>query len=405
MEYLDKSKTFEIKYYNQELVDKIARDWVYKSADVQKGQNIIIIADMEGYQLALAVAKLCGDLDCNVNYRIKDLELDSALFERMSEKNVLRYYAYLNPQIHNSDVVFMIRAAKGHEFLKNVPQKNLKAFSDAQKPILLDYRVRHTNWQLIYWPTQAEADMENMTLEEYSQMFFEACNQDWDAISKAQQIIIDKLEQGNILELKANSDDPDPKRRTHVTMSIKGQQFVNSDIDNNYPGSEVFSSPVRESVNGQVFRMGKCPLGHENKIVEDVYLRFENGKIVEFDSKQNKESLTEFLNRDEGAKYIGEIAIGTNPGLRQQVYNGLLNEKVGGSFHITPGQAYQPMYNKNRDMIVNTYNGNESAIHWDLTIMMLPKYGGGEIILDGEILQKDGKFVLPGTEVLNAGLE
>ncbi len=144
-------------------------------------------------------------------------------------------------------------------------------------------------------------------------------------------------------------------------------------------------------------------LGHTFKLVEDFYFKVENGKIVEATAKKGENDLIDYLNTDEGARYFGEIAFGTNPGLRQRVFNPLLNEKIGGSFHITPGNAYNDRLDEEGNP-VKIDNGNKSKIHWDITIPMLPQYGGGEVIVDGKTIQKNGKWLVKGAEILNKGI-
>ncbi len=403
MNNIIKSKTsLEIIEYNEKIVQKIADDWVNISAEVKKGESVFILYDVGGRQLAKEVGKLCAQKGCRVMYRVRELEMDSVLVENLSDKEIARYYASLNNDIMNADTVFLIRAAKNPMVMKDVDEKKLKLLNEAQKPIYLDYRITYTNWQLIYWPTQAEAKIEGMDLEEYAKLYFNSCNQDWKAIEKAQDILIDILNKGSELILIANPNDKDGRKRTYLSMSIEGMEFVNSTIKNNYPGSEVFSSPVKDSVNGQMFAEGKRMLGHEFKIVEDVYFKIKNGKIIEASAKSGEKALIAMLDRDKGARYFGEVAIGTNPGLRQRLFNPLLNEKVGGSFHITPGQAYKDEITG--DKKIHIYNGNDSSIHWDITIQMLPNFGGGEIIVDGKTIQKDGKFLIDGLEPLNKGL-
>jgi len=137
--------------------------------------------------------------------------------------------------------------------------------------------------------------------------------------------------------------------------------------------------------------------------VADFWLKFKKGKIVDAGAGKGENDLFDLLNTDEGVRYVGEVALGTNPGLRRRVFNPLLNEKVGGSFHIALGNAYED-HEDETGTLKHVDNGNRSQIHWDIIISMLPQYGGGEVIVDGNVIQKDGKFLVPGTEVLNEGL-
>lgn len=402
--YIKENPDKEIVLFDEKLVKKIASDWVNISAKVKKTDQVMVMYDIGARQLATEVANLCTKIGARVWYRVRDMDVEGILVDNLSERNIARYFSFTNSELYTADVVFMLRAQRSSNIMAKVDSKKMALYNAAVKPVYLDYRVNYTNWQLIYWPTNAEAKEENMNFEDYVEMFFKSCNQDWPKIKKAHEILIKVLDNAKTLELYANHNDKDPMKRTVLSMSIEGMEFVNSTIDRNYPGSEVFSSPVKNSVNGQLYRTGSTNLGHEGKIVKDVFFEVKNGKIIEIRASAGQEILEEFLNRDEGASYFGEIAFGTNPGLRSQVFNPLLNEKVGGSFHITPGKAYEDIFENKPGKKVHTFNGNLSNIHWDITIMMLAEYGGGEVKVDGKTIQKDGKWLIPGLEVLSAGL-
>jgi aminopeptidase len=158
---------------------------------------------------------------------------------------------------------------------------------------------------------------------------------------------------------------------------------------------------VRDSVEGQLYAEGLY--AYDGRNFEDIFVRTERGRIVEARARVGERELLELLDVDEGARYFGEVAFGTNPGLRRRVLNGLLNEKVGGSFHITPGRAYT--YSEYEGQQVRVDNGNRSQIHWDIAVPMLPEYGGGRVRLDGRDLQVDGRWLDPALAILNGGLD
>jgi aminopeptidase len=253
---------------------------------------------------------------------------------------------------------------------------------------------------LIYWPTEKEAAVEGLSYEQYVDLFLNACNQPWREIQTAQAHLVELLNRASTLEIDANPRDLDAGRRTHLRMDIGPMRFVNSTIDRNFPGSEVFAAPVRDSVEGQLFACGLYT--HDGRRMEDIFLRAERGRVVEARARVGEADLLAVLDTDDGARYFGEIALGTNPGLRRRVLNGLLNEKVGGSFHITPGRAYQFTEYEGQPVVVD--NGNRSQVHWDIAVPMLPAYGGGEVRLDGDPVQVDGRFLDPALAVLNRGL-
>lgn len=390
----------ELQLFDEIKVKKIASDMVDLSAKVKSTDSVLIYYDVGGRQLAKEIATLCSQKGSRVWYRVREMDMEAILAQNLTDRQLARHLGFTDNEIFQADVVFMIRAPRDPAIMGSVPDDKMRILSRAQKPVLMDYRVNHTNWQLIYWPTPYEAEKENMRFEEYVELFFNACNQPWDKIQEAQEKLTEILDNGKTLTLIANPNDSDESKRTKLEMSIDGMEFLNSTIIANYPGSEVFSSPVRDSVNGKLYANGQYV--EEGKLMENIRFIIKNGKIVEATAEKGQNFLDDLLNRDEGARYFGEVAIGTNPGLRQRLFNPLLNEKVGGSFHITPGKAYESDEYKGRK--VNLDNGNRSEIHWDMTIMMLPKYGGGEILVDGKTIQKDGRFISADLEILNQGL-
>lgn len=391
-----KEQTSELAEFELRRVAKIARDMTLQAAKIRRGEKVMIHYDPAGRQLAIEIAKLCLKKGCRVWYKVRDIDMDAALLSALSEKDIARYSEFEAHEIFGCDAYFAIRAPRDPSALGTVQSLNMALYGRTSQ-YLRDFRVNYTNWQLIYWPTDAEAKIEGMSLEEYTQMFFKACNRPWQKIRAAQYKLVSLLDRGKELVLIADPNNKDPKKRTHLTMSIEGMQFVNSTIDRNYPGSEVFSSPVRDSVDGQLFAAGKYI--YEGRIMENIFIKVENGKIVGAQARKGEKELVNILDRDEGARYFGEVALGTNRALDRRLFNPLLNEKVGGSFHITPGKAYE--FEEYEGQKVKVDNGNRSSIHWDITVMMLPQYGGGEVIIDGKTIQKDGSFTLPSLRDLN----
>ena len=181
-------------------------------------------------------------------------------------------------------------------------------------------------------------------------------------------------------------------------MSIEGMTFCNSTDGINVPGSEVFSAPVMDSVNGQLFAQGKHI--YDGHLMRDVYLRFEHGKVVEAHAAEDNEGLQQILSQGIGARFMGEVALGTNPELSGPSYtNGLLNEKIAGSFHVAIGKCYE--YKIYEGIPVNVNNGNISdrtTNHWDIAVSMKRN---GKVVVDGEVIQQDGKFLDQDLTILN----
>lgn len=393
-----KEQTSEIAEFDPRFVQKVARDMTHEAAKIRRGEKVMIHYDPAGRQLAIEIARLCLKKGCRVWYKVRDTDMDTTLLSELSQKDIARYSEFEAHEIFGCDAYFAIRAPRDPSTLGAVPSPNMALYGRTSE-YLRDFRVNYTNWQLIYWPTEAEAKIEDLSLEEYAKLFFAAANRPWRKIREAQYKLVSILDKGKGLILTADPNNKDPKKRTFLSMSIQGMQFVNSTIDRNYPGSEVFSSPVRDTVNGQMFAAGKISMAHEGKILEDMYLKIENGKVVDAQARRGEKELANILGRDEGARYFGEVALGTNRGLPRRMFNPLLNEKVGGSFHMALGKAYE--FEEYEGQKVKVDNGNRSSIHWDITILMLPSYGGGAVIVDGKTIQKDGEFTLLSLRELN----
>lgn len=241
-------------------------------------------------------------------------------------------------------------------------------------------------------PTPRDAEIDNMDYKEYLQLFFELCDQPWEEVSKAQLKLIEKFDQGK--EVRLVNDDG-----TDLTLSIEGFTFANSVVKKNIPGSEVFSGVGRESVNGKLVAKGKFMPPHGGGVIENITLHFKDGKVVEAHADKGEEHLLKALDSEPNARYVGELGIGTNPWLKQHVMNGLLVEKIGGSFHLALGACYTYTEYDGDPVVMD--NGNHAKTHWDITTML--KGNGGKMYLDGELIQENGEFIGKEFEVFNKG--
>ena len=179
---------------------------------------------------------------------------------------------------------------------------------------------------------------------------------------------------------------------TDLRFSIKDIPVIPCSGGRNIPDGECFTAPVRDSINGTI-RYNTQSL-YQGTVFDGIGFTFENGKIVEANCRGETDRLNEILDADEGARYIGEWSMGTNNRVKHPMLDTLFDEKIGGSFHLTPGQAYDV-----------ADNGNRSRIHWDLVLIQTPAYGGGEISFDGEVIRRDGRFLPEDLQGLNEGLD
>lgn len=269
-----------------------------------------------------------------------------------------------------------------------------------QADVLTAYRVELQNQMRQYsskkfytstrLPTPQAAEMDQMPYAEYIDLFFRMCAVDWTRVDAAHRVLIAKLDAGKILRITNNDG-------TDITMDLEGFTFANSLVAKNVPGSEVFSAPHRNSVNGTIVAKGRFLPRDGMEVVEDMTLVFKDGRVVDYSAAKGIEHLRAMIETDEGSHYVGEIGIGTNPVLQRHVVNSLMVEKIGGSFHVALGRAYE--YTDYLGTPVALDNGNRSKIHWDITTMLVGK--GGKMFLDGEEIMSEGKFLDPALAYLN----
>lgn len=246
-------------------------------------------------------------------------------------------------------------------------------------PVHMEERVKRTKWVVLRYPNNAMAQLAETSQEAFEDFYFEVCCADYEKMSKA----MDQLK--SLMEATDNVRIVSPG--THLEFSIKGIGVVKCDGHRNIPDGEVYTAPIKNSVNGTI--RFNAPSLYEGVVYHNVTLTFKDGKIVEATADNHVERLNKIFDTDEGARYVGEFSIACNPFILHPMKDTLFDEKIAGSLHFTPGQCYD-----------SAYNGNQSAIHWDLVLIQRPEYGGGEIWFDGKLVRKDGKFTDPELEYL-----
>lgn len=244
----------------------------------------------------------------------------------------------------------------------------------------VEMRVKKTRWVVLRWPNASMAQMAEMSTAAFEDFFFNVCTMDYAKMARAMRPLADRMMKTDAVRLKGPRD-------TDLTFSIKGIPAVCCDGKLNIPDGEVFTAPVRDSVNGVIHF--NTPTLYRGETHTDVRLEFKKGKIVAATSS-NPAKLNEVFDADEGARYVGEFAIGFNPWCTRPMKDILFDEKIAGSIHFTPGGCYD-----------EASNGNKSTIHWDLVLRQTPECGGGEMYFDNQLVRKDGRFVVKDLEPLN----
>lgn len=266
--------------------------------------------------------------------------------------------------------------------MSDVPGETLQAWQRLYAvPVVFEVRVPKTNWAVLRWPSPSMAQAAGMSTAAFEEFYFKVCTLDYSKMKAAVEPLADLMNKTDIVHLKGPGTD--------LTFSIKDIGSVPCTGKRNIPDGECFSCPVKDSVNG-VVQYNTVSL-YQGTEFNNVRYVVKNGQIVEATAGAETEKLNQILDTDEGARYFGEWSLGFNPYILHPMKDTLFDEKIAGSFHLTPGNAYEGPGG----------NGNKSAVHWDKVVIQRPEYGGGEVWFDGTIVRKDGLFVLPQLEALN----
>ncbi len=275
---------------------------------------------------------------------------------------------------------------RADEAKRRIFDKGVKPYSDRLRSGDLFYTLTAI-------PTRRDAEIDGIPYDDYIKLFFEMCDQPWKHIGAAQKKLIGEFNAAETVHI-TNSDGTD------LRMNIKGFTFCNSLIAKNVPGSEIFSAPRRDSVEGVIVAKGRfSPPDSKGSLIENLTMEFRGGRLEKYSADKGVDLFENAIGIDDGARFVGELGIGTNPHLRQHVTNGLLVEKIGGSFHVALGACYS--YKEYGGEPVSVDNGNTSSLHWDITTMLWGKQG--KIHLDGRPVMDDGLWLAKDYDVLNHG--
>ncbi len=297
-------------------------------------------------------------------------EAEAAQYETASALELAR--------MQHMQAYIAVRGADNIFETSDVPSARVQMVAKILKPVL-DHRVNKTKWVVLRWPTPAMAQQAGMSTEAFEDFFFRVCTFDYSRYAPGMKALTELMNRTDRVSLKGPGTD--------LSFSIKGIGAVPCGGARNIPDGEVFSCPVKDSVEGTITY--NAPTIYLGTAFDHIQLTFRQGRIVEATSSNTKR-MNEILDTDAGARYIGEFALGFNPHILEPMRDILFDEKIAGSFHFTPGQAYEP-----------GGHGNKSAVHWDMVCIQRPEDGGGEIWFDGKLIRRDGLFVPKSLQKLN----
>lgn len=360
-------------------IEKLAKILTSYSCDLKPKEKVLI--DYEGSDtkpLVRAIIKEAYKLGAYPYVNIRDSQVLREVLLGASEEQIEFQNNYQLHQMEGMDAYIAIRGSENSSELSDVPSEKMNMYNRITRPTL-DYRVNNTKWVVLRYPNASMAQLSQTSQEAFEDFYFKVCTLDYSKMDKAMDALKELMDKTDKVRLVGPGTD--------LTFSIKGIPSIKCAGKMNIPDGEVYTAPVKTSMNGKIsYNTFSEELGFT---YENIVFEVKDGKIVKATSNNNQK-INELLDTDEGSRYFGEFAIGVNPYVLNPMKDTLFDEKICGSFHLTPGCSYE-----------DAPNGNKSAVHWDLVMIQRPEYGGGEIYFDDVLIRKDGLFVIPELEALN----
>lgn len=364
-----------------ERIKKLARNLIQYSCEVKKGDKVYIhYIGGSTRDLARALIKETYAAGGVPFVHFTDPVVQREMLLHCSEEQLKLMAEKDAKEMSMMDCYVGVRGTDNVSELADVPADKMELFDVLyQNEVHGKIRVPKTRWVILRYPNSAMAQLNNTSVEAFEDYFFDVCTMDYSKMDAAMKPLVDLMNRTDKVRLVSPGTD--------LTFSIKDIPAIPCAGKLNIPDGEVFTAPVKHSVNGTITY--NTPSLYQGYTYENVCLTFKDGKIVNA-TANNTEKINKVFDTDEGARFVGEFAIGVNPYVTKPMKDILFDEKISGSIHFTPGKCYD-----------EAPNGNHSAIHWDLVLIMTPEFGGGEIYFDDVLVRKDGLFVLPELEVLN----
>jgi len=358
----------------------LAKNLINYSCNLKQGEKVLIESIGLELPLVTELVKQAYAVGALPFVTIKDKEVDRALLMNCSEEQMKMMSKYEADRMSDMDAYIGLRAGNNITELADVPSDNMSTyFKHFWNPVHGEIRVPKTRWVVLRYPNYSMAQSANMSTEAFEDFYFNVCNLDYSKMSIAMDNLVKLMKKTDKVHIKGEGTD--------LSFSIKGIKAIKCAGELNIPDGEVYTAPVKDSVNGTISY--NAPAVYQGYTYENIKLEFKDGKIINA-TANNTEKINKIFDTDEGARYVGEFAIGVNPYILTPMKDTLFDEKIAGSIHFTPGSSYD-----------DAFNGNKSAIHWDLVYIQRPEYGGGEIYFDDVLIRKDGLFVVDELKCLN----
>lgn len=350
------------------------------STSLKKGEKVLIEVTGNHPEVVTALVEEAYKVGAEPHVQLNNPTVQRAIIKGATDEQLQYWAAHDAKRMREMQAYIGIRGGDNLFELSDVPAEQMKKYlSIYSHEVHSKIRVPETKWVVLRYPSASMAQSAKQSVEAFEDFYFDVCTLDYEKMSRAMDNLVERLLKTDKVRLVAKDTD--------LTFSIKGLPAIKCDGKLNVPDGEVFTAPVKDSVNGVITY--NTPSLYMGKEYNNIRFEFENGKIVKA-TANDTEGINKVLDTDEGARYVGEFAIGVNPYVLTPMLDTLFDEKIMGSIHFTPGNSYD-----------DCDNGNKSAVHWDLVLIQTPEYGGGEIYFDDELIRKDGMFVVEDLKCLN----
>ncbi len=360
-------------------VVQLAKNIVNYSCEIKKGERVLIGCGAAAMPLVKALIREIYAVGAYPYVELSSNVIQRELFMGASKEQYDFIAAIDAEKMRGMDAYIGIGSHENTAECSDVPPERMEIYNQFySKPVHYDVRLKK-KWVVLRYPTNSLAQAAGKSFEGFEDFYFNVCNLDYGKMSRAMDKLVELMNRTDKVRIVA--------KNTDLTFSIKGIPAIKCDGKMNIPDGEVYTAPVRDSVNGIITY--NAPTEYNGVSFENVSLTFKDGKIVKATSNDT-ERMNKIFDSDEGARYVGEFAIGVNPYITTPMKNILFDEKIRGSIHFTPGNAYD-----------DADNGNRSSIHWDLVLIQTEEYGGGEIYFDDVLIRKNGIFVVDELKCLD----
>ncbi len=352
-------------------IDALASQLVGYSTSLKRGEKILIDLYDVPDSIGIALIREVRKRKALPFIRIHQAGITREMLNGAEDQQYQIIAKHLLTEIKDMDAYIAVRGSHNISETSDVSASSMQLAARKMRGVM-DHRVKKTKWCVLRWPTPAMAQQANMSTEAFEDFFFKVCLLDYKALTPAMNALVKLMNKTDQVHIAGPGTD--------LRFSIKDIPAVASGGNYNIPDGEVFTSPVKDSVNGVITY--NAPTIYQGIAFDAIRLEFKEGKITKAEAGSKTKEINRILDSDVGARYIGEFALGFHPHIRQPMRDILFDEKIAGSFHFTPGQAYE---------IAD--NGNRSQVHWDMVSIQRKDYGGGEIRFDDKLIRKNGVFL------------